>query len=325
MRRKISVLFISIVAFWSCGKDTKPTLVDSTGRINEVLIVMKNSDWTGVVGDSIKQIILTPLDGLPQEEAQFSVNQVSPTAFNNLFKRTRNILFIGYGDGDNNFYANKNIYASPQITLTVLGQNEQELLANISKHKQDIINTFKNNDLAVYQQKVTKDHYNAKSVETFNKLGFTLKLPRTYKKVEDSGDFLWYRNDFGKGQMNLIAFEIPYLNGNDFKWNHIHQAIDTITKYNIPGQFDNTYMMIEKRYDPIIKSLKLADLNALEARGLWVVKDDFMGGPFITYAIADKPNQRILILEGFSYSPATKKRDFVFEMEAILKTIAIGN
>ena len=46
-----------------------------------------------------------------------------------------------------------------------------------------------------------------------------------------------------------------------------------------------------------------------------------MAGPFLTYIINDKENNRKLILEGFVFAPATKKRDYMFELEAILKSV----
>lgn len=298
--------------------------MESTGRINHVIIVMKNSDWQGKVGDTLRNIIAEPVVGLPQDEPQFTINQVPPETFNSLFQRSRNILFVGYDqDVKNNYYTNTNIYAEPQITLTILAKNEEELIQNLQDHKEDIITTFKNKDLELYQKKVTKNFQQIKSIETFNKLGFSFKIPVSYNKVEDTGDFLWYRNDITKGQLNLIAFEIPITSESDFTKETILAATDTITKKNIPGQFEGTYMMIEPKYNPVTKTLKLSNKPALENRGLWIVKDDYMGGPFISYAILDKENNRILVVEGFSYSPATKKRDFVFELESIIKTVLL--
>lgn len=324
MPKNILLSTFFLISLISCTNNKKLTLVDSTGRINHVMIVMKNSDWQGKVGDTLRNIIAEPVVGLPQEEPQFTINQVPPETFNDLFQRSRNILFVGYDqDAKNNFYTNTNVYAEPQITLTILAKNEEELIQTIQKHKEDIISTFKNKDLQLYQKKVTKNFQQIKSIETFNKLGFSLKIPVSYNKIEDTGDFLWYRNDITKGQLNIIAFEIPYNSESDFSLETILAATDTITKKQIPGQFENTYMMIEPKYTPVSKTIKLAGKTAIENRGLWIVKDDYMGGPFINYAILDKPNNRILILQGFSYSPATKKRDFVFELESILKTVFI--
>lgn len=320
----LSLFFILTII--SCSKkNSKLTLVDSTGRINHVMIVMKNSDWQGKVGDALRDIIAKPVDGLPQDEAQFTINQVPPETFNTLFKRSRNILFVGLSQEiDNNFYTNTNVYAEPQITLTVLSKNEEELIENLNSHKKEIIATFKNKDLALYQKKVTKNYQKIKNIKTFNKLGFSLKIPMSYKKVEDTGDFLWYRNDITKGQLNIIAFEVPYKPEDVFSQESILSATDSITKKHIAGQFEGTYMMIEPKYTPLAKAVQLSGKSSVENRGLWIVKDDYMGGPFINYSVLDKKNNRILIIQGFSYSPATKKRDFVFELEAILKTVTFN-
>ncbi len=312
-------LFLTLI---SCSKDDKIILVNSTGRINHVLIVIKNSDWQGEIGNALREIIATPVSGLPQDEAQFSITQVPPETFNNLFKPTRNILFVGM-DSKRNFYSNKNIYAEPQITLSILGKNKEDLIDNINTHKNEIISIFKKNDLALYQKKITKDHHNPKKVETFNKLGFTLKIPFDYKEVEDNGDFLWYRNEITKGLLNIVAYELPNRSNEDFSPENLIKHRDSIGKLYIPGQFENTYMMTEPQFNPVVQKIKLSGLNTLESRGLWIVKGDYMGGPFISYTIEDKKNKRFIVIEGFSYSPSTKKRDFIFELEAILKTFSI--
>ncbi len=48
-----------------------------------------------------------------------------------------------------------------------------------------------------------------------------------------------------------------------------------------------------------------------------------MAGPFLNYTVVDKSNNRLVVVEGFAYAPATNKRDYMFELEAILKTLKI--
>lgn len=321
MIKNISILVSLFFILNSCSGNDKITLIASSGKVNHILIVIKNSDWDGAVGDALKDIITTPLVGLPQEEYQFSINQIPPKMFNSLFKRTRNIMFVGY-DSITNFYSNTNVYASPQTTLTILGKSKEDLIKNINSHKNDLISIFKDNDIAVYQKKITKEHHNLKEIETFNNHGFTLKLPLSYKKVEDTGDFLWYRND-RKGLLNIVAYEIPINSNYKFNIYNIIKIRDSIGKNYIPGQFEDTYMLTEKKFKPVTKNVTISEKKAVETRGLWFIKDDFMGGPFISYAIEDKKNSRLIIIEGFSYSPSSKKRDILFELEAILKTVSI--
>ena len=53
------------------------------------------------------------------------------------------------------------------------------------------------------------------------------------------------------------------------------------------------------------------------------MKNDFMAGPFLNYTVIDKKNNRLIVFEGFTYAPSVSKRAFVFELEAIAKSMKI--
>ena len=61
----------------------------------------------------------------------------------------------------------------------------------------------------------------------------------------------------------------------------------------------------------------------MEARGLWRMKGDFMGGPFVSHTRLDQKNQRIITAEIFVYSPDKMKRNLVRQMEASLYTLKL--
>ncbi|MGI9531197.1 DUF4837 family protein [Lutimonas sp.] len=319
MFKRITLLLFCFSILISCGKSDTVTLVSSTGRINHVLIVINDADWDGRVGDALKEIIGEPVIGLPQEENQFTVTQVDPRTFNALFKRNRNILFVGV-DTINQVYTNSNIYSSPQTTLTILAKDKETLIKSIADSKDEILNTFKKNDLALYQRKITKDLQNIEDIQTLKNLGISLQIPFDYKLVDDTGQFLWYRNSTDRGLLNIIAYEIPTF-GEPYTKETLVSFRDSIGKNFIPGQFDNTYMRTEPNFTPITTPLELNGMKAIESRGLWFVEGDFMGGPYLSYTLDDAENERLIVIEGFSYSPSSKKRDVVFQLEAILKTV----
>jgi hypothetical protein len=322
---KFYLLTLAIILTCTSCKDSdeKITQVESSGRINHLLVVMEDDLWQGEVGDSLRSIIGEPVVGLPQEEAQFTVTQTEPKAFSYLFKRTRNVLYIDFDQKDNS-YTSRNVYAAPQTIFTILGKDTGSLLKQIDVNKRAIIDVYKTQDLALYQKNVTSKHWNRKNIATMKKIGFRLKIPVTYDKVTDTGDFLWYRYTFPNGMLNLIAYAIPLTDKSDFTKENIIRVRDSIGKLKIPGQFKNTYMTTELQVYPVFKRLNFKGTEAYETRGLWYVENDFMGGPFISYSFYDAPRNRMIVAEGFSYSPATKKRDFVFEMEAILKTMELN-
>ena len=50
----------------------------------------------------------------------------------------------------------------------------------------------------------------------------------------------------------------------------------------------------------------------------------YMAGPFLSYSVLDKDNNRMIVVEGFTFAPAINKRDYMFELEAILRTFKMG-
>jgi hypothetical protein len=80
-------------------------------------------------------------------------------------------------------------------------------------------------------------------------------------------------------------------------------------------------MITEKAYSPYFLQTQIDHKLTYETKGTWQLKNDFMAGPFINYAIKDHKNNRYLILDGFTYNPSKAKRDLVFELEAMMKSV----
>jgi hypothetical protein len=100
-------------------------------------------------------------------------------------------------------------------------------------------------------------------------------------------------------------------------------ARDSICKYYLPGAVEGSYMATELGYAPQQEVLDLAGAFAVETRGLWRSEGDKMGGPFINYTVyLDKTNE-ILTIDGWFYGPGVKKRNFMLEMEAFLRTLVV--
>lgn len=319
-----TLLLSTLVLFVLTSCNTKQdgiTLIGSTGAMNRVTIIVDNNLWKGVVGDSIREIIAKPVLGLPQEETQFNITQASPKAFGNLFRNNRNLLFIGI-ETKEGYGVKNNIYAQPQTVMTIVGTDKKTLLKEISEHKEDIISVFKTAELKFYQNRITKDHWDIKKIKTLTHFGIDMKIPKSYGLVDDTGNFMWFRQNIETGSMNIIAYSIP-LSDNDTIAKKIVAARDSIGKKYIPGQFEGTYMATEDAYTPFTKKVTISGLSAYETRGMWVVKGDYMAGPFLNYTVIDKKNNRFIVVEGFTYAPSINKRDYMFELEAILKTLKI--
>ena len=63
-----------------------------------------------------------------------------------------------------------------------------------------------------------------------------------------------------------------------------------------------------------------SEFTPAHLKGTWEVKDQYMAGPFVNYAVRDEANNRYLILEGFTYAPSMQKRNLQFELEAVIQS-----
>jgi hypothetical protein len=318
-------LFIGLILlFTSCSsKDYKPVLVDSNGRMNQLLVVMDNNLWQGIEGDSLRNVTGERVLGLPQNEPQFGVTQVPVKSFGTMFKSLKNILIIGIGE-KTNFSIQSNVYAKPQTIIKITGADQKSLLEEIYKRKQEIITTFKNSDLEAIQYRLRKKQFDITKLKTLENLGITMQIPNLYRLVDDTGDFLWMRQHIKQGQsMNLIVYELPINSLDDEEGKNIVSVRDTIGKNHIPGSKEGKYLITEQAYSPHTFNVTLDGKKAFETRGKWEMKNDFMAGPFLNYTVVDKLNNRLIVVEGFTYAPTANKRDYMFEIEAVLKTLKI--
>ena len=89
----------------------------------------------------------------------------------------------------------------------------------------------------------------------------------------------------------------------------------------MPGRNEGSYIVTEKAYRPFYKKTKIKNNDAYETKGTWEVVNDYMAGPFLNYYIEDAKNNRVLIIEGFVFSPSDRKREYMVEIAAIIKSL----
>mgnify|MGYP002102340930 FL=1 len=93
-------------------------------------------------------------------------------------------------------------------------------------------------------------------------------------------------------------------------------------KANLPGAREGMYMMTDTLYVET-QDIAVRKDYAQEARGLWAMKGDMMGGPFVSHSRVDQKNGRVVVVEAFIFSPDKLKRNLMRMMEASLYTLQL--
>ena len=325
MKKRILLCLFSILGLSiACKEEGKADyLPESVGAMNTLTVVIDNELWKSSVGDAIRENYTAAAQGLTWDEALFSVTQVPQQIFSGSIRNTSSVLYV-MEDSLNVAHMKSNMYSKPQNIGVIKGRNKQELIDNINKTSAEFIKDFKTLEISKAQKRFEKSLNKEKAL--VDKFNISMKIPSIYRVGREEDNFVWISREIQKGNMNIIAYTMPengFQNDSTFAQDIIRMR-DSIGDLYIKGSDvagKNNHMITEKAFTPYVFPAEVSGKKAAEVRGIWEMSAYPMAGPFLTYIINDKENNRKLILEGFVFAPATKKRDYMFELEAILKSV----
>jgi len=323
---KQTLLLFSLLLIVSCNNNkssNQKILSNSSGNINNLSVVIDNNLWEGNVGEAIREVLAAPLDGLPQDEPLFNMSQIPPSIFSGFVTHNRTVFKVEKG-GEASIKIASDVFARPQKLVLITGKTDKEIIQQVEENAQKIIAAFKSEEIKEKQRRIKLSLHKNNTLK--EKLGIELNFPTAYRIAKEDDKFYWIRKDITTGTTNLMIYELPYnyIKKGDSLVNQIIKLRDSVGKAHIPGPTEGTYMITEEAYAPAVFETIIDNKPAIETKGLWDVKNAFMSGPFINYIIDDKINNRLLVIEGFAFAPSVQKRDYMFELEAIIRSLKIN-
>ena len=147
-------------------------------------------------------------------------------------------------------------------------------------------------------------------------------VPGELASFKQGKDFFWAGTNTATGDQNFVIYSFPYRDKKTFTKDYFVHKRDSVMQINIPGAREGMYMSTDSIMTDV-RAISVLGEYALEARGLWRVRGDFMGGPFVSHMRLDRANQRVIVSEIFIYSPDKMKRNLVRTMEASLYTLKL--
>lgn len=323
-------LFVLAFAFISCGDqersvdDASILTPSSSGRPYEIMVVAEDSIWDGYVGRALDDVLNTPLKGLPQEESLFHVSHIVPEHYDRVTNLFRNIIVIDIGElyTKASFKIVRNLHAAPQMIMTIQGPSVLDVSVFITENTKFITDFFGNEEINRAVRALNKRHNLEFSKKVQEMFGCDMYIPVDINKMKVGDNFIWASNDALTGIQNIVIYSYPYVSEKVFT-KHAYVALrDSFMKVNIPGGQPNQYMATD--YEHVdVKNMKIQDSFVQEARGLWQMENDGMGGPFVAHSVVDTVNNRVVVVEGFVYAPEKMKRSMVRRLEASLYTLKL--
>lgn len=332
--KKILFILLAAVAIVGCqgkggnGKKTSLFGRTSIGTPYELLVVCNYDLWDAPAGQTLKEILTSDIPGLPQSEPSFRVSQVSPSAFTQTFKPFRNIIDVKIDPAlytQSKFKYTRDKYAEPQMVLTIQSPNAREFQEFVTANGQTIIDFFTSAEMNRELEELKKDYQRAFLDSIRKKFDCDMHIPTHLTAIKSAKDFLWASdmNNAGKETIeNIVVYSFPYTDVKVFTREKFIEKRSEILKKHIRGGREDRYMTTDTLLSDT-KDTSFRDRYMLEARGLWAMENDMMGGPFVSHAFVDEVNGKVIVAEAFVYAPSTDKRKMMRKLEAALFSLKL--
>ena len=325
MKNSLLALVITLVVSGCGSKEVKDYLPESNGPLNQVIVVAENKLLDGEAGTTLKSYLLERQLGLGVDEPKYDIRHLTPDIFKGAIMRSRSVVYMQL-DTLSRAHIKRDMYATPQNLVVVKGRNTAELAQNLHQILPQAIESFKSSDLNTAQTRFNRSLYTEPRLK--KNFGIELTIPSIYRPAKFTDSFAWIDRPVENGSMNLLVYtlEADHFDNEATFLQDLITMRDSVGKAHVPGPDVEgvvTFMQTEPIFRPYIFASQVGQFKAAEMRGMWDINGYPMAGPFVTYVVNDSINNRKVVLEGFVFAPNKDKRDYLFELEAIIKTLKI--
>ena len=243
MKKYFFYLSMALVAFVvaSCGLKGNHT---SSGRPYELLVVVDAGVWDRAAGRALHAVLDSDMPGLPQSEPSFRIMYTSPKDYDSTLKLIRNIVIVDIKDiyTKGTFKYAKDVYASPQMILTIQAPNEEVFEKFVEENKQTIIDFFTRAEMNRQITLLEEKHNNFISNKVDSLFDCDIWIPSELNNSKTGEDFFWASTNTGSADRNFVMYSYPYTDKDTFTKEYFVHKRDSVMKANIPGYKEGVYM-----------------------------------------------------------------------------------
>ena len=296
----------------------------SSGRPYEMLVVIDKGMWERPAGRALYNALDMDIPGLPQPERSFRISNIGPEHFDRGMRIFRNIIDVDIQPiyTQPKLKYSRDSYSSPQMIMTIQAPDEKSFEEFVDKNKRTIVDFFTKAEMNRQIVLLKKEYNDVVATKVGSMFGCDVRVPASLDRYKEGKDFLWASSDKPTSDVsqNFVIYSYPYTDKDTFTKDYFVHKRDSVLKINIQGSREGQYIQTDARYVDV-KDFSVKGEYAFEARGLWYMENDMMGGPFVSHARVDRPNGRVVVVEGFVYAPQKNKRELMRQMEAALYTL----
>lgn len=306
-------------------KGKKTPTSSSIGQPSEVLLVLDPEIMATDLKDSLKALLECDVPGLNQSEQFFRVSRVPQSIYKGEMTKMHSKLLVKV---DRKLQACDiqvayDVNARPQVQVLLTCPSAEELRSQLHSLAEKARQLLLDHQLKM-QQSYLKRRPSKVMLKELKAMGYEGYLPEEIAWAKKGESFVWGSSRTNEKQQNIVLY---YYTSDGRELDDLTRSVqirDSVMQENIPGSRPDQWMeTVWEQEEPVVGWEKCVrdGQEVTELRGLWQMRNGAMGGPFVSYHWYDESMHRVVVVEGFVYSPSTEKRDLMRHLEAGMRTI----
>ncbi|MBR6212954.1 MAG: DUF4837 family protein, partial [Bacteroidales bacterium] len=246
MRRIISILasVLAVIGLASCSGTGKALLPNVSGKAGEVIVVIERADWEGALGNEVRDLLAADCPWLYIREPLYSVVNIAPGGFADLFKIHRNIVIFQIDPQIVNpgVIVKNDVWATPQCVIQVAAHDSDEAVAILKEKGATLVSAIEQaerdrviSNTILYEESTIRTALN----EIF---GGSPRFPSGYKLRMSNDHFAWMEDRKQYVTQGVFVYKYPVPKDDPFTMESIISKRNAMLQENVPGMFENTYM-----------------------------------------------------------------------------------
>lgn len=348
----LSALLVLLFSFGceSSHNNTVTRGLSVTGKVGEILVVCEQGVWNSEIKNYLDTGLTQWIMPYFPDVSTFDLVHKTPLHFTQGVKRYRNTLFINIDptyEGDiGSIVKRYDVWATGQLVIDITGKDFNQVLETCKLGLEEVHNEFDTKEWSRIMGNFSRNKNSTIRTEVAKNFGIDLVLPSSSKLVSKRKNF--YRIEFpaasrpiefvgtgtedvGSILSGIMIYQYDYLDSNQFQFDALLAARDTMLKYNVPHEIEGMYMGTQ--YNELVfpegnnMTNAVGDLNGFEMRGMFMFKGlpkHSTGGAFWAYHFKNETTNKMVCVSGYVDAPATTSWTHPLrEIQAILKSVEI--
>lgn len=310
----ITALAIGLLAGCKGDMSLQPR---SSGRPYEVVACGTDGAASLAMAGILRAI---PAEGLPQQETAFDVSEAGG-GMGQTVKYARAIVMADIDGGryaDTRIRYEKDVYAKPQMVVYVCTPSLERLRTDSMRIQRAVGGLLGRFELNAAINSLRTERNNAAEQAADSIVGHTVWIAKDLRAMKRGRDFVWLSDNSATAMRNICVYSYS---GTELSPERAVAMRDSVMRANIPGDTPQMYMVTAASRAPQTVMRSERGQTVMETRGLWEMRGDAMGGPFVSHSVVDSLRRRVIVAEAFVFAPGEKKRNIMRQLEAALYTL----